>query len=113
MPLRWLVENASKNGSKASQDGFHVTEKMHFVKYSLGTVIILTVNCWRSFRLLLLVGKGSYRMKPVEPEVETAVLSVLRGIQVWPCFARSKRKIGRLGTRIRGYWNQNIFRLQN
>ena len=49
-------------------------------------------------------GKGAHRMKPFEPEVEAALLRVLKSFQIWPCFARSKRKIGLLGIRVRGYW---------
>ena len=43
-------------------------------------------------------------MNPFEPEVEAALLVVLRKTKVWPCFMESKRKIGKYGTRIRGYW---------
>ena len=43
-------------------------------------------------------------MKPFEPEIEAALLLILRSTQVWPCFVKSKRKIGRLGTRVQGYW---------
>ena len=43
-------------------------------------------------------------MRPFEPNVEAALLTMLRNIKVWPCFMKSNRKIGRLGTRVRGYW---------
>ena len=54
-------------------------------------------------------------MRPFEPEVEAALLAVLRKIRVWPCFIDSKRKIGMLGTRVRGYWESkaNCTKLKN
>ena len=43
-------------------------------------------------------------MGPFPPEIEAPLLQRLRTHEVWPCFAKSSRKIGRLGARVKGYW---------
>ena len=48
-------------------------------------------------------------MKPFPPDIEAPLLKRLRKHEVWPCFERSGRKIGQLGSRVVGFWeSQNL-----
>ena len=62
---------------------------------------------------LSLLGKGAYRMKPFEPKIEAAILKVLRNLRIWPCFAKSRRRIGRYGIRVRGSWESRSNQTMN
>ena len=43
-------------------------------------------------------------MAPFEPDVEAALLQLLRRQAVWPCFDGTKKRIGRRGFNTLGYW---------
>lgn len=54
----------------------------------------------RSFFL----GRADCGLKPFEPEIEEAVLKILRRKQVWDCFKESPVKIGSRGFQTKGFW---------
>ena len=54
-----------------------------------------------------MLGSSESRMDPLPPAMEAALLKRLELHQVWPCFAASKKKIGRLGSRVKGFWESH------
>lgn len=48
--------------------------------------------------------RGDVGLAPFKPNIEVEVLKVLRRKKIWPCFKKSKCRIGSRGFQKLGYW---------